>query len=121
MIEIIDKEFLEELTEKLIETEFKDSIEKGEITEKEARDFIKKYIRFSIHPVVKTIYGKDSKYPEVSCEVIVNFNKAYYDLFGGFGDKICGHCVYYNMDEYCSYQDNYFPEYHSCNNWEKAE
>ena len=64
--------------------------------------------------------GKDSKYPEVSCEVIVNFNKAYYDLFGGFGDKICGHCVYYNMDEYCSYQDNYFPEYHSCNNWEKA-
>ena len=46
MIEITDKEFLEELTEKLIENEFKDSIEKGEITEEKVRDFIKKYVRF---------------------------------------------------------------------------
>ena len=121
MIEINDPELLEELTQKLIEREFKDSVEAGEITEEDARTFIKKYVRFDIQPAIKTIYGKNQMYPEVTCEVIVNFNKAYYDRFGGFGDEICGHCVYYNMDEYCSYQDTYFPEYHSCNNWEKAE
>lgn len=122
MIEINDPEFLEELTEKLIEREFKDGIEKGEITEEDARAFIKKYVRFDLQPVV-TVDDKIGKgiNPNVTLEVIVNFNKAHYDRFGGFGDEICGHCVYYNMDEYCSYHDTYFPEYHSCNNWEKAE
>ncbi|MBQ2635377.1 MAG: hypothetical protein IJJ11_07440 [Methanosphaera sp.] len=122
MIEINDPELLEELTQKLIEREFKDSIEAGEITEEDARTFIKKYIRFDIQPVVhvddKIAAGIN---PSVTLDVVVNFNKEYYNHFIKNNGICCGNCVYYHMDEYCGFHDTYFPEYHSCSSWEKAE
>lgn len=122
MIEIMDKEFLEELTEKLIEREFKDSIENGEITEEDARKFIKKYVRFDLQPVVhvddKIAAGIN---PSVTLDVKVNFNREYYKHFIKNNGCNCGNCVYYHMDEYCGLHNEWFPEYHICSNWEKAE
>lgn len=81
MAKINDTTLYRKLIENVVESEFKDSIERGEITKELATYFVAKYCTFDVQPVIQVDDYEDGGInPQVIFEVKVNFDKLYDNL-----------------------------------------
>ena len=77
MTMINDQLLYKKLILAVVESEFKDSIERGEITKELAVYFVDKYCTFDVQPVVQVDHEDGEIIPQVTLEVTVNFDKLY--------------------------------------------